>query len=94
MNIRLATLLAMTDADARVTTTTLTIGGMSAVHAVRAVFTALAGVPGVINAEVGMGRAVIEHDGRAGTEPLRAAIELAGCELLAVEESRRRLPLL
>ncbi len=93
-NNRLATLLAMTDADARVTTTTLTIGGMSAVHAVRAVFTALSGVPGVINAEVGMGRAVVEHDGRAGSEPLRAAIELAGCELLTVEDSRRRLPLL
>ena len=75
--------------------TTLTIAGMPAVYAVRAVFTALASVEGIARAEVTLGRAVVEHDGRATPEKLRAAVALAGCEVTAVEEDRRRsLPLL
>lgn len=75
-------------------TTTVTIGGMAAVHAVRAVFTALGGVPGITSAEVSLGRAVIHHDGRASEDTLREAIALAGCEMLGIEENRRLLPLL
>ena len=71
--------------------TTLRIGGMLSVHAVRAVFTALAGVEGITRADVEMGRAVVEHDGRATAERLREAVALAGCELLEVREERRRL---
>lgn len=75
--------------------TTLRIGGMRTAHCVRAVFTALAGVEGIARADVTMGRAVVEHDGRATPERLGAAVALAG---YAVEESReerpRALPLL
>lgn len=75
-------------------TTTLTIEGMTAVHAVRAVFTALSGVEGILRADVGMGRATIEHDGQATEDVLRDAIATAGYELVGLEESRRRLPML
>ena len=75
-------------------TATLTIDGMTAVHAVRAVFTALSGVEGIIRADVAMGRATVEHDGRATAEAMRQAVEIAGYELIGIEESRRKLPLL
>ncbi len=75
--------------------TTLTISGMRAVYAVRAVFTALASVEGIAHADVALGRAVVEHDGRATAERLREAVALAGYEVTHVEEDRRRtLPLL
>ena len=74
--------------------TTLTISGMRAVHAARAVYTALAGVEGIARAEVALGRAVVEHDGRATPDKLREAVALAGCEVVAVDEDRRSLPLL
>jgi copper chaperone CopZ len=71
----------------------LTIDGMRAVHAKRAVFTALGGVEGVRSAEVEMGQATVECDGplplREGE--LRAAIELAGYRLIAIV---RELPTL
>ncbi len=70
----------------------LTISGMVAVHAKRAVFTALASVPGVLSAEVDMGRAVVEHDASTTSDALRAAIALAGCEVTSVR-IERRLPL-
>jgi copper chaperone CopZ len=70
----------------------LTISGMVAVHAKRAVFTALAGVPGVLSAEVDMGRAVVEHDASTTPDALREAIALAGCEVTSVR-TERRLPL-
>jgi copper chaperone CopZ len=72
--------------------TTLRIGGMLAVHAKRAVFTALAGVEGIHSAEVELGRAVVDHDGRATPELLRAAIATAGFAVEEVVEERRRLP--
>lgn len=72
--------------------TTLRIGGMLSVHAKRAVFTALTGVEGISRAEVELGRAVIDHDGRATPERLREAVALAGCEVVEVVEDRRRLP--
>jgi len=72
-----------------------TIGGMRAVHAARAVYTALAAVPGVTTAEVVLGRATIDHDGSATVAALREAIAVAGCELLETTEERQRsLPLL
>ena len=72
--------------------TVLTIAGMVAVHAKRAVFTALSGVPGVLSAEVELGRAVVEHDPSTPTEDLVAAVALAGCEVKSVK-IERRLPL-
>jgi len=70
----------------------LTISGMVAVHAKRAVFTALSGVPGVTSAEVELGRAVVEHDDRATAEALREAVSLAGCAVTQIRVERR-LPL-
>ena len=70
----------------------LTISGMVAVHAKRAVFTALSGVPGVTSAEVELGRAFGEHDERATAEALREAVLLAGCEVTQIRVERR-LPL-
>jgi copper chaperone CopZ len=75
-------------------TTTLTIAGMTSVHAVRAVFTALAAVDGIVSADVVLGRAVIEHDGRASATQLRDAIAVAGYEVVESREERRTLPLL
>ena len=65
---------------------------MVAVHAKRAVFTALSGVPGVASAEVDLGRAVVDHDARATTNALKEAVALAGCEVTHVRVERR-LPL-
>jgi copper chaperone CopZ len=76
-------------------TSILTISGMIAVHAKRAVFTALAGVAGVRSAEVELGRAVVEHDETATREAMAAAIHGVGCTLADVRRvSRRSLPLL
>ena len=75
--------------------TTARIGGMRTAHCVRAVFTALAGVPGVSRADVRLGHAEIEHDGAATEDALRIAIAVAGYEVLETTEERQRtLPLL
>ena len=65
---------------------------MSCVHCRRAVFTALAGVPGVTRADVRMGSADVEHDGNASESALREAVAIAGYELTGVAEDRRTLP--
>jgi len=70
----------------------LTISGMIAVHSKRAVFTALSGVPGVMSADVEMGRAVVEHDALTPPDALSAAVAITGCEVTSVR-TERRLPL-
>jgi copper chaperone CopZ len=72
--------------------TRLRIDGMSCQHCVRAVFTALTPVEGILSADVSIGAAVIEHDGRATAEMIRAAIAVAGYDAVVAEEERRRLP--
>jgi copper chaperone len=72
--------------------TTATINGMSCAHCVRAVFTALGGVPGVSHADVSIGKAVIEHDGSVSPEALREAISIAGYEVADFRDDRRTLP--
>lgn len=67
----------------------LTIAGMNAVHAVRAVYTAFAGVPGVLRADVSLGEATVEHDGRVTREAAAEAIAVAGFELVGWREERR-----
>ena len=67
---------------------------MTSVHAVRAVSTALTAVEGITRADVTMGTATVEHDGRATPEALTAAVALAGYEVTEYREERRRLPLL
>jgi copper chaperone len=73
--------------------THLRIGGMSCQHCVRAVFTALTPVPGITSAEVSIGAAVIEHDGRATVNALRDAIVESGYEVTSANEETRRLPI-
>lgn len=74
--------------------TRLRIAGMSCQHCVRAVFTALTPVEGITSADVSIGAATIEHDGRVGLGTLREAIAVAGYTVEDGTEERRRLPLL
>ena len=74
--------------------TRLRISGMSCQHCVRAVFTALTPVEGIHSADVTIGHATIEHDGRVTMDALREAISVAGYEVDEGREERRRLPLL
>ena len=73
--------------------TRLRIGGMSCQRCVQAVFTSLTPVPGIVSADVTIGAAVIEHDGRATVDALRAAIDAAGYAVTRADEDRRRLPI-
>jgi copper chaperone CopZ len=74
--------------------TRLRISGMTCQRCVQAVFTSLTPVEGIVTAEVVIGGATIEHDGRATVEALRSAIAVSGYEATLAEEERRRLPLL
>ncbi len=73
--------------------THLRIDGMSCQHCVRAVFTALTPVDGITSADVSIGAAVIEHDGRATPDALREAIAESGYAVTSATEERRRLPI-
>jgi copper chaperone CopZ len=64
---------------------------LPSVHAVRAVYTALQGVEGIVRADVSRQGATIEHDGRATVEQLRHAVANAGYEVAEINEERRRL---
>lgn len=70
------------------------IDGMSCVHCVRAVTTALSAVEGITALEVGIGGATIEHDGRVELQQVAQAIAVAGYEVQGGTEERRRLPVL
>jgi copper chaperone CopZ len=72
--------------------TRLRIGGMSCQRCVQAVFTALTPVEGIVSAQVTIGAATIEHDGRTTIEALRAAVAVSGYEVSLAEEDRRALP--
>jgi copper chaperone CopZ len=65
---------------------------LPSVNSVRAVYTALQAIEGIVRAEVSLGRATIEHDGRATAETLRDAVATAGYEVLEILEERRSLP--
>lgn len=68
---------------------------MRSVHCARAVYTALGMVDGVTTAEVVIGEAVVEHDGRAGAEALAAAVAMVGYTVVGIEQQRgRTLPVL
>ena len=74
--------------------TRISISGMSCQHCVRAVFTALTPVEGIRSADVTIGHAAIEHDGRVTMDTLRDAVAVAGYAVEEGTEERRRLPLL
>jgi copper chaperone CopZ len=71
--------------------TRLRILGMSTPHCIRAVFTALTPVEGIVSADVVLGSVEVEHDGRATAQSLREAIAVAGYEVAEVLEERRQL---
>jgi len=73
-------------------TTTAIVTGMTCAHCVRAVFTALGGVPGVSRADVSIGRAIVEHDGTASQDAIAQAISIAGYEVVSMSDDRRALP--
>jgi copper chaperone CopZ len=73
--------------------TRLRISGMSCQRCVQAVFTSLTPVPGIVSADVSIGAAVIEHDGRATVAALREAIAESGYAVTLAEEQRRQLPI-
>lgn len=73
--------------------TTANIEGMTCVHCVRAVFTALSAVKGISRADVTIGRAVIDHDGTATPEAIREAVETAGYKVTDFKQDSRSLPL-
>lgn len=64
---------------------------LPSVHSVRAVYTALQGIEGIVRADVSLGRATIDHDGRATADKLRGAVGNAGYEVLEIVEERRSL---
>ena len=76
----------------------VSIDGMTAVHARHAVFTALAGVPGLTGAEVELGRAVVEAGTTSDETTLRMAlteaVAAAGFAVTSVRVLPRSLPLL
>jgi copper chaperone CopZ len=74
--------------------TRLHIAGMSCQHCVKAVFIALTPVEGILSADVAIGSAIIEHDGRVTFEALREAIAVAGYDAALADEERRRLPVI
>ena len=74
-------------------TTTVSIAGMTCAHCVKAVFTSLAGVPGIARADVSIGKAVIEHDGSVTAEAIRDAVAVAGYEVTGSTDDRRSLPI-
>ncbi|HYW33419.1 MAG TPA: hypothetical protein VE869_18095 [Gemmatimonas sp.] len=72
----------------------LELDGLVAVHAVRAVWTALAAVPGIVTAEVTMAGALLSVEGTLDRVALDAALDAAGVRVLSVTVERRRvLPL-
>ncbi len=70
------------------------IDGMPAVHAARALFTALTAIDGILTADIRIGEAVIEHDGRVTRDQIRDIIESQGYRVADISEGRNRLPVL
>jgi len=69
----------------------LSIPGMTTVHAMRAIETALAMVPGISRYEVQRGTVTIVHDGRTTEQSLRDAVGVAGFAIHAITTEARRL---
>jgi copper chaperone CopZ len=69
------------------------IEGLLSVHAVRAVRTALAGVPGVLGAEVSMRGAVLDADADIAPALLHEALGHAGVQVLEIRTEKGSLPI-
>ncbi len=70
------------------------LDGLVAVHAVRAVWTALGAVPGLVSAEVTMQGAILEVEGELDRAALDMALEAAGVSVRSVRVEARVLPVL
>ena len=70
------------------------IEGLLSVHAVRAVWTALAVVPGVVHADVSMKGAVLDTEGPVVLRLLEDALALAGVRVLGTTVEKGSLPVL
>ncbi len=70
------------------------LNGLVAVHAVRAVWTALGAVSGVVSAEVTMQGAVLEVEGELDRAALDAALDAAGVSVRSIRVEARVLPVL
>ena len=73
--------------------TRVRVEGMTCQHCIRAVFTSLTGVEGIIRADVSLGVVEVEHDGRVTVDQLREAIAVAGYVVGDATTDRRRLPI-
>ncbi|AMW05614.1 hypothetical protein GEMMAAP_13990 [Gemmatimonas phototrophica] len=70
------------------------IEGLLSVHAVRAVWTALGAVPGVLTAEVSMKGAILEADGPVDRQQLEEALAAAGVTVTGLTVEKGSLPVL
>jgi len=70
------------------------IDGLLSVHAVRAVWTALSAVPGVVQAEVTLRGAVLDTEGPLDRQVLADSLALAGVQLVDMTVEKGHLPLL
>ncbi len=70
------------------------LDGLVAVHAVRAVWTALGAVPGVLSADVNMQGAVLEVEGELDRAALDVALDAAGVSIRSLRVEGRVLPVL
>ena len=69
--------------------TVVEIDGMRARFAIQAVETALATLHGIEQAEVGLGRVILEHSGALDDAAITQAIELAGFKVRRIRVERR-----
>jgi copper chaperone CopZ len=70
------------------------LDGMVAVHAVRAVWTALGAVPGILSAEVTMAGAVLDVEGTLDRAALDTALAAAGVTVRELRVEARVLPVI
>lgn len=68
--------------------TVLDVAGMTSRYAIRAVETALGGLPGVTGMNVTLGQVTVDHDDTVTVEMLREAISVAGFEVTATRAER------
>ena len=69
------------------------LNGLVAVHAVRAVWTALGAVPGVVSADVTMQGAGLEVEGALDRAALESALDAAGVTVRSIRIESRVLPI-
>ncbi len=73
----------------------LHVDGLLGTHAVRAVWTALAAVPGIVSADVSMAGVILEVEGVLDEPLLATALDAAGVRLIGVTvEQTRALPII